>query len=151
MDERLTIHSASERPPRRTETDVTGTCRPVSFVFQCPLPFELFLPPTLLTKESLHLRRNAYPVTSWAASLKGETCWMPLEMQALLWQRSLRRKRVVKLLSSLSPKLFFTWSADKCLILQSQVSDFVLFFFSPKCHFHLLLRVENMSKSFSER
>lgn len=66
LDKRLAFHSATNRPQLRMETDVTGTCRPVSFVFQCPLPFELFLPPTLLTKESLCLRRNKYPVTSCA-------------------------------------------------------------------------------------
>lgn len=50
----------------------------------------------------------------------------PLEMQALLWQWSLGRKQGIKLLSSLSPKLFFTWSADKCLILQKRLCSFFL-------------------------
>lgn len=68
-------------PQHKMQTDVAGTCRPLPLVFQPPLPFELFLPPTLLTKEFLHLRSSKYPLAfcSWPR-WKGRICCVPLEM-----------------------------------------------------------------------
>lgn len=80
IDERLAFHSATDRPQHKMETDVTGTCSPVPLVFPCPLPFELFLPPTVVHKriclsEKKQISSNFVQLEPpW----KGRICWMPL-------------------------------------------------------------------------
>lgn len=136
------------------ETDVTGTCRPVPFVFQCPLPFELFLLLTVLTKESLPEKEQISSNLVLLASPKGQNLLNATGNVRISCDTKVSgEKLVVKWLSSLSLKLFsleVQISTGSCSII-FLTSLFWLHFFFSKCRFHLLLEFRTCQRALSSR